>query len=258
MTSFATGLHAYRRAHRLLADPAFRRYLWLPGFISLAYMMLLVWVGGAWIGEAVTWMHTAWVPSFLQGAVVGFLLNIVLWALLLVAILLTYRPLVLIVTAPLLGKLSEDIERQIRPASVPATSALQVVHDLWRAVLVNGYSLFWSLLLSLGAWLLGFVPLLGAFIAPPLLFLIQAYYSAMGLADPPLERRQYSVKATVQHARQHRLAMLGVGTGFMLILLIPILGWFLAPAYGTVAATLLTLDLLPEDASPGKDLFLEE
>jgi hypothetical protein len=32
----------------------------------------------------------------------------------------------------------------------------------------------------------------------------------------------------------------------MLVLLIPILGWFIAPAYGTVAATLATLAALPK------------
>ena len=94
------------------------------------------------------------------------------------------------------------------------------------------------------AWLTIFIPIAGAVLAATLIFLIQAYFNGCALSDYTLERKNYSVKQRVRFTREHRAWVTGLGLGFMLVLFIPVLGWFIAPAYGTVAATLSTLAVI--------------
>ena len=43
------------------------------------------------------------------------------------------------------------------------------------------------------------------------------------------------------------MRVMGNGAGFMLIVLIPILGWFVAPTYAIVAAAISGVESLKED-----------
>ena len=69
-----------------------------------------------------------------------------------------------------------------------------------------------------------------------MIFLVQSYYAGFGNFDYYLERRA-TVKESVRYIRQKRGLVIGNGAGFMLLLLIPVLGLFLAPVMSTIAAT---------------------
>jgi CysZ protein len=91
----------------------------------------------------------------------------------------------------------------------------------------------WLLLISLVA----FIPIIGL-IAPLLTFIVQAYYYGLLMTDYTLERQGFSVKESQVYYRQHKPELFGIGLGLMFLLLIPVIGWFLAPTYALVAAYL--------------------
>ncbi len=103
-------------------------------------------------------------------------------------------------------------------------------------------NMFLTVILTLSAWLTVFIPIIGMMISPVLIILIQSFYDGFGLVDYTLERKRYSVKKSIQFAGENRGRVIGVGMGFMFLIMIPVLGWLTAPTYGTVAATLAALD----------------
>lgn len=85
--------------------------------------------------------------------------------------------------------------------------------------------------------LIGFIPVVNT-ITPLLTFTIQAYYNGILMTDYTLERQGYSVSESVTIYKSNKPEMFAIGLGFMFLLLIPVIGWFMAPVYGIVASYL--------------------
>lgn len=85
--------------------------------------------------------------------------------------------------------------------------------------------------------LLALLPVFETF-APLFTFIVQAYYNGVLMSDYSLERHGYSVSESFAFYKLHRPEMFAIGLGFMFLLLIPVIGWFLAPTYGLVTSYL--------------------
>ncbi len=85
--------------------------------------------------------------------------------------------------------------------------------------------------------LIGLIPVIGI-INPLLSFIIQTYFNGILMTDYTLERKGISVKESERFYRENKSEMFAIGLGFMFLLLIPVIGWFLAPTYGIVASYL--------------------
>ncbi len=248
MKNFFAGLSSYREAHRVVRRYRLWPYLVLPGILSLFYLCGLLVLAILYVDDLSAYLFTQHFPAAWQGPVFSLVAQALIWLVLLVLGYLTYQQVVLILFSPLLGVLSETVEKKLTGQEAPAFSIANSLKDIWRGVRVNLRYLFRSLLWSIPAWLAIFIPAAGALLSPLLLFIIQAYYGGAGLVDPNLERRRYTVAQSVDFVKQHRGRVLGVGSGFLLLLMIPLVGWFLAPSYGTIAAALAVLPTLNRSA----------
>jgi len=85
--------------------------------------------------------------------------------------------------------------------------------------------------------LLALIPLIG-FVAPLLIFMVQVYYNGILMTDYTLERQGFTGKQSDLFYNTHKPEMFAIGLGFMFLLLIPVVGWFIAPTYGIVASYL--------------------
>jgi CysZ protein len=95
------------------------------------------------------------------------------------------------------------------------------------------------------------VPIIGEIAMVVLLPLSQMFFAGHGFVDPTLERREIGVRGSFRAAWRHRVRIIGCGAGFVLLSLVPLLGWFLAPTLGVIAGTLVALDKLePADTPP--------
>ena len=147
-----------------------------------------------------------------------------------------------ILFSPILAYISETVECNVYNEASVSFNLTFFFKDIVRSVIINTRSLALMFVLTLLAWLLVLIPLLGAIVSAILILGIQAYFSGTGLIDYTLERKRFSVRESIQYAREHRSNVMGLGLGFMLLLLIPVIGWFMAPGYGAVASTLATLE----------------
>ncbi|MEL6822308.1 MAG: EI24 domain-containing protein [Calditrichota bacterium] len=240
------GLAAYFRAHRVIFKHRLWPYLILPGALSVFYIGILLSLGGGWFDDISAYVNTHWIPEALQHSATRIITQILLWLLLLLLIFISYKHVILILFAPILGSLSERTEKLVYGEEPPDFSTSQLFRDLRRGVYINARGLTLSTTFSAGAWLLVFVPIAGAIASTILIFCIQSYYGGSGLIDYALERRRFSVRQSVDFVKQNRGYVLGIGAGFVLLLFIPIIGWFAAPTYGTIAGTLIAMDRLQQ------------
>lgn len=236
------GIASYAAAHRMMIRHRLWPFMILPGIISLIYVVALILIGKIYFPEIGDYLLQNWTPGFLKGKIILMIFTFFLWVLLLLSGYIAYQPVVLILFSPILSYVSELTESKVYGGSAPAFTVRTLLQDLWRGIIINLRNLARMAVLILLAWLLVLLPLLGAILSVLSIFLIQAYYNGFALMDYTLERKRYSVRDSVRFARSNRARVIGVGVGFMGMMLIPILGWLAAPAYGTVAATLGALN----------------
>jgi CysZ protein len=218
----------------------------IPGILSLGYICLLVMTGLSFFPEMSAYLYER-LPGVMQWQFLQGVITMVLWLLLMLTGYVTYQPVILIIFSPALSCISEIVESKIYGVSSPPFNLKVLIHDLIRSLMINARNLLKMMGLTLLAWMFLIIPFMGGGISAVIIFFIQSYYNGFTLTDYTLERKRYSVKESIQFIQTHRARISGVGAGFMLMFLIPVIGWFTAPAYGTVAATLSALDAIRED-----------
>ncbi len=237
-----SGFLTYFAAHGVMKRHRIWPYMVVPGILSLTYIICLVIIGTIYFPDITGYLYHQWTPGFLKTRIILMIYTFFLWVILILSGYITYQPIVLIFFSPILSYISEVTESCIYGSPGPTFSLKTLFQDLWRSIVINLQNLVRMVVLIILAWLFVLLPLIGAVISACLIFLIQAYYNGFALMDYTLERKRFSVKESVRFARSNRPRVIGVGIGFMAMMLIPVLGWFAAPTYGAVAATLGALD----------------
>ncbi len=237
-SEFGEGLSSYGRAHRAIIEYKLSRYLVLPAIISLAYAVgyfVLFFALGSQIevGGDLPW-YISW-----MGGALDWLLRVGFWILMAWLFWLTYKFAIQTLLSPVLGALSENLERKMRGREPVEMGWQDYIQDMIRALKLSLRNLFMELLLTLVA---GWIPIVGVIFV----FLISAFYTGFGFMDFVLERKRYTISESVRFARKHSGLCTGIGVVANLSLLIPIFGWMIMPSYSTAAATLETMDELEE------------
>lgn len=236
------GIGAYGKASRLISKYKLWPYMIVPGILSFCYILVLIAMGIIYFEGFSAYVNEQWIPNMVRGTAMLAITNILLWGLMLLIAYMTYKHVVLILFSPILSYISEITEVTVYHRPSPPFSLKYFVRDIFRGLVINVRNLILTIILSFMAWLFILMPLVGGIISTILIFMIQFFYAGFGLIDYTLERKRYSVRESVQFARCNRARIIGVGLGFMLLVMIPVIGWFTAPAYGTIAATLAALE----------------
>jgi len=164
------------------------------------------------------------------------ILNVTAGGLVIILGFILYKYLLLICVAPFMGPLSAKVEEIITGEPTSSKFSLkQTSYEIIRGIRISLRNVIRELGLTLILVILGLIPIFTVFVTP-LIFLVQSYYAGFGNFDYYLERRA-NLRDSVRYIKQHRGLAIGNGAGFMLLLLIPVIGLFLAPVMATVAAT---------------------
>lgn len=244
MFGFFKGLGTYRSA----MDALNRYHLWGwvigPGVISLLLGGLAMAAGILYTDDLAAWLAEQW-PFETGEEVFEVAMNILAVIVTVVLVLLSLKYIVMVIVAPFMGTLSEKLEESITGKPIPDASFGQVMKDIGRALSIALRNivreLFYILLITIAGL---FIPVIGQIVSAILIFLVQSYYIGFGNIDCYLERKRYTVSDTVNFVNSYRWTIMGNGTGFMLLLLIPVVGLLLAPGLGTAAATINGLEAL--------------
>jgi uncharacterized protein involved in cysteine biosynthesis len=144
----------------------------------------------------------------------------------------------LLLAAPALERLSRLVEARVTGAVAESGSTLtwDLLHAFKGALYFLGAAPF--------VFLLSLIPFVGPFVAA----LWGAHALAFQHTDAPLARRGLGFEARRAWHRRWRAETMGFGLAGLITLVVPFANFLLAPAL-TVGATLLVLELKPDEAA---------
>jgi len=234
ISDFLKGIFSYADAVSFITRNDLRRYYLYSGGIGLLIVALIVLM---WI--YLSPLTSVWVQSAISSNVgwINKTIEIVIWVGLLVLLFIVYKYLVLIITSPIMSRLSEEVESKLINDYVPTPMTFaKGVRDIARSTRIAIRNIFKELLYTILILLLGILPVTTIATAPFLLVL-QGYFAGFGNMDFYLER-YFNVKDTIAFVERRRALASGNGLVYVFILAIPLIGVFFAPVLGTVSATL--------------------
>ena len=151
---------------------------------------------------------------------------------------LAFKHIVLALSAPFMGPVSEKIEMYLRGVD-RLEKRSSSVNLLSRGILIALRNLVRELLITGFILLVALIPGVVLF-SPILIFLVQAYFAGFGNMDYTLERH-YNYQNSIKFVKRNRELAIGNGIVFMLFLLIPVIGVILVLPYSVTAATTETV-----------------
>ena len=235
------GLQAYTTALDLISKLKLWKYFAIP--IAISVIVAIAIFGTAYglsdnLGRFIAkiWVWEWGKDTFLSiSSFIGGVLIIITG-------LILYKHIIMALSAPFMGPVSEKIEAHLTGLSNTKNTRSSFQALLWRGIKISSRNLMMELLLTLPILMLKWVPVVNIF-TTALLFLMQAYYAGFGNMDYTLERH-FSYKDSLNFVRQHRGVAIGNGIGFLVLLLIPVVGVVLVLPLSVTAATRRTVETL--------------
>lgn len=238
LIGFITSITSVLRSLPYLFKPRIFVYLVVSGLMSLAVFGLLSWAIyalGDDLGDGLLGLSPWEIKYDFITTGIEWITRLILFVL----AVLVFKYIVLIITSPLMSLVSDSVEKyETGNSPKPVGSNLR---GLARGLALSSRNITKELLYTLPMLVLSLIPGL-AIIMTPIIFLIQAFYAGFGNIDFYMERR-YNVKESKAYIKAHRGLAIGNGCIFLGLLLIPILGVFLAPTVATISGTLAAISL---------------
>ena len=242
MKGFLKGIGSYGRVVGMIVKYRLWAYLFIPGVIGMLIgggIFAGAWTASDDLGE----LLISWYPENWWGSAGLETFGDVLGGVLVAALgLLLFKYILLVAVSPFMSLLSEKIESKLTGEPSVTFSFGLFVKQAGRALRLNLRNISREIVFTLILWVLSLSGVLTP-ITTPLLFAISAYYAGFGILDYTMERH-LNYRNSVSFVKSNRGLTLGIGAVFMLILLIPFVGFFFAPTFATIASLRPVLDRL--------------
>ncbi len=245
ISDFRDGIESYAEAFRLIKSKRLWGYVMLPGLLSILFG------GGIFF---LAWHYSGGIENFLKSNypfefgknTFATVAQYAGWIIVAGLAYISYKYIILILVAPFMSPLSENIEAHLlgRKSNV-RFSLVRAGRELWRGMRVSLRNLLRELIYTVILLFFGLIPILGLLSAPAI-FAVQAYFVGFGNMDYTLERHM-GVKESADFVGDYKGLAIANGSIFLLLLMIPVLGLFLAPSFATVAGAVETVQRLKHE-----------
>ncbi|ULC59816.1 EI24 domain-containing protein [Flaviramulus sp. BrNp1-15] len=241
LKNISLGIKAYFGAFSLISKLKLWKFFVIPMLIS--FLTAIAIFGSAYgLSDNIVDYLTSVFPSWNQYEWIKTTFRIIAGLIIIVIGLILFKHIIMALSAPFMSPVSEKIEAHLTGSLAHNHRNTTFMQQLWRGIKINGRNLLMELLLTIPILLLKFIPIVNIF-STILLFLVQAYYAGFGNMDYTLERH-FKYRESVKFVQKHRGLAIGNGIVFMLMLLIPVVGFILVLPLSVTAATLKTVDAL--------------
>lgn len=241
--SFLEGFSAYFKVIPLFTKLKLWKYVLLTAGISFVILSVLVLISY----QVYLFTPASLIPGEGYWDVAG---KVLLALLFFVGGIVMFKHLVLIITAPWLGRISATIAQyfELTPKVNLDLEMREVKTLVLRSLRLNTRLVFAELLITIPLTILGWIPLFSV-PALVLLVLVQSYFVGAGAMDYCLES-QYNYQDSKQFLSQNKAFVTGAGLGFVL-LLFTVFGFLVAPAWSVSAASYAYFSRLKETTGQG-------
>lgn len=243
LKNIVIGFKAYLDAFGLLNKLKLWKYFIIPILISILTAIIIIATALYFAENIGNQIARLWQLDW-GGETVSTISHIIGGALILVFGLIIYKHIVMAFSAPFMSPVSEKIEAHYKGTVAKEEGLKAFSITLMRAIKINIRNLGKEFLFIIPLFFLSLIPVIGI-IFSILIFLVQAYYAGFGNMDYTLERH-LSYKESIAFVKKNRGIALGNGIGFMLLLLVPVIGFILVLPLSVVAASDKTIQLLDQ------------
>ncbi len=238
------GISAYKEAFVLLSKLKLWNYFIIPTVISLLTFLFIVYTAIGYSATIGQLLAEIWIWNW--GKEIVMMLSSFGGGLVILVIgLMLYKYIVLAISAPFMGVVSEKIELHLNGGFYTDCKKTTFIAQLWRGIQVNVRNLGMELFFTFPLLLLKFIPVVNLF-SSVLLFLIQAYYAGFGNMDYTLER-YFSFKESLGFVKKNKGYSIGNGIVFIGCLFLPVLGIIIVLPLSVTAASIQTIALLNKE-----------
>lgn len=238
------GISAYKEAFVLLSKLKLWNYFIIPTVLSLLTFLFIVYTAIGYSATIGQLLAEIWIWNW--GKEIVMMLSSFGGGLVILVIgLMLYKYIVLAISAPFMGVVSEKIELHLNGGFYADYKKTTFIAQLWRGIQVNVRNLGMELFFTFPLLLLKFIPVVNLF-SSVLLFLIQAYYAGFGNMDYTLER-YFSFKESLGFVKKNKGYSIGNGIVFIGCLFLPVLGVIIVLPLSVTAASIQTIALLNKE-----------
>ena len=239
-----SGISAYKEAFVLLSKLKLWNYFIIPTVLSLLTFLFIVYTAIGYSATIGQLLAEIWIWNW--GKEIVMMLSSFGGGLVILVIgLMLYKYIVLAISAPFMGVVSEKIELHLNGGFYADYKKTTFIAQLWRGIQVNVRNLGMELFFTFPLLLLKFIPVVNLF-STVLLFLIQAYYAGFGNMDYTLER-YFSFKESLGFVKKNKGYSIGNGIVFIGCLFLPVLGIIIVLPLSVTAASIQTIALLNKE-----------
>ena len=237
------GIQAYFGAFQLISKLKLWKYFAIPMLVSLGLAILIFVTSYGLSDNLGAYFNSIW-PFEFGKEFFSSVSDIMAGTILITLGFLTFKYLVLAVSAPFMGPISKKIEDALTDGTMTSTESS------WWKLLMRGTrislrNIIREFILTIPILMLGAIPIIGL-LSPILLFLMQSYFAGFGNMDYTLERH-FNYKESIRFVKRNRGLATGNGIIFMLFLLIPFVGVILVLPLSVTAATEITIRRIQEE-----------
>ena len=235
------GLEDYTGSIALITQLKLWKYFIIPIIISVIVATIIAISAYEFSDDMGQWIAGAWVWDWGKSFFTTF--STIISGIIILAIgLIFFKHIIMALSAPFMSSVSEKIEVHLRGTSEVTTRNSTFMSQLWRGIRINGRNLAMELVITAPILLMKFIPIVNIF-STALLFLLQAYYAGFGNMDYTLERH-LSYRKSIEFVRKNRAIAIGNGAGFLLLLLVPVIGVIMVLPFSVTAASVSTVRVL--------------
>lgn len=231
---------AYSQSFSLASRFNLYPYLWISGIISFIIGAIIFWSGYAFSDDIGNWIENLY-PWEWGSKVFAGIINWISGGLIVVLGLFLYKYFILIAVSPIMGPLSEKLEEGLLDKSDGIKfSFSRMTKEMIRGIFISLRNILRELFYTILLLICSIIPGI-AFVSAPGIYLVQAYYAGFGNLDYYMERH-FTIKESARIVKRHKGIAIANGGVFLVLLMIPVLGWFLAPFMATIAGTKVLCD----------------
>ena len=251
---FADGVTSYGKAIVIIFRLRLWSYLVIPGLLSLALGSGIIYGVYRLSGGFAHLLAALYPVHWIGASYVGSVSSLASWLILGVSGLFTYRVLLMAIVAPFMSPLAARVQGDVLGVNVydPPFFSWTNLRLVLRGAILSFRNLVKELWFTFWLLILSIFPVFTLFV-PIVLFFVQAFYSGFGNLDYSLEK-YYGIAESKAFSKKHRWLAIGNGAVFLVLLGVPILGLFFAPALSTVAATLESMKRIDAPLKNVKEL----
>jgi uncharacterized protein involved in cysteine biosynthesis len=205
-----------------------RLYLFLlPGIIIMLIYIYLKWTLGWFTTPEIITNDTSWIEKLRHTINESgkWILDS------------TYQFVTIVLLSPVMAILAEKAENHLTNNTFDGGFS-RMLNDFLRTISIVSIAFLFSSIVFLTWYILAWSFNL-SYLTPYIFFVIHAYFIGFSYIDYALERHRYSLRESWKYAQSNTLKLIGIGSLFSFIFIIPLFGNVIAPFLTTLIATVV-------------------